>query len=130
MTSRGANARWHERHARRSMRVTVLTTVALCCAACTAPVESAARDARVIVRFKPGTPDPADPAFREALARSAQVGRIDFVRPMSGDAYVLQVGCPDRDSGGGNDPCAAAMERLGRTGAVLSIEADRRERIQ
>ena len=112
------------------MHATILTTAALACAACAAPVGSATADARVIVRFRPGTPDPADRAFREALARSAQVGRIDFVRPMSGDAYVLQVGCPQIDGSRAADPCAAALDRLRKTDEVLSIEADRRERIQ
>ena len=133
MTSTRADAPGRAGYARRPMHATTLTTVAiLCaaCAACAAPVAPDVADARVIVRFKPGTPDPAEPAFRAALARSARVGRIDFVRSMSGGAYVLQVGCDDGGAGRAKDPCAAAMERLGRTDAVLSIEADRRERIQ
>ncbi len=112
------------------MHSTIVMTVALACTACAAPVEPVTAEARVIVRLKAGTPDPADPVFREALARTAGVERIDFIRPMSGDAYVLQVGCPDVDPGRRNDPCAAALDRLGKTDAVLSIEADRRERIK
>lgn len=104
------------------------TTVAACSSASPAVSEPTVR---VIARFKPGVPDPLDPAFLARLADLNGVTRIDPIRPMSGNAYVLQVACVDpKASRPVDDPCAAALTRLGHSDAILGIEVDRREKLQ
>ncbi len=103
-----------------------------CAAASNAP---ASADARVIVRFRPGSPDPSDAAFRARLASSAHVSRVDLLHPMSGGAYVMTVGCADPSAttttaSNTADACASAIERLGATESVTSIEIDSREKQQ
>ena len=100
-----------------------------CVAASSAPNP----EARVIVRFRPGSPEPADAAFRARLAASAHVTRVDLLHPMSGDAYVMTVACANPDAAttsNGSDACATAIKRLGATEWVLSIENDGREKHQ
>ncbi|MDQ6680884.1 MAG: hypothetical protein M3Y67_07975 [Pseudomonadota bacterium] len=100
-----------------------------CVAASTAP----GPDARVIVRFRPGSPDPSDAAFRARLAAAAHVSRIDLLHPMSGGAYVMTVGCADPDAttaSNSSDACASAIKRLGATEWVRDIENDGREKHQ
>ncbi len=90
-------------------------------------------EARVIVRFRPGSPDPSDAAFRARLASSAHVSRVDLLRSMSGDAFVMIVGCADPNAptaSTASDACASALERLAATEWVTSIENDGREKHQ
>ncbi len=103
--------------------------------ACTAgaqggPEPLAVASARVIVRFKATVTDPTDRVFLASLATRANVARIGLIRPMSGDAYVMEVACTDLHDGRAGDPCAAAIARLGATDAVAFVEADRREKIR
>ena len=63
----------------------------------------------------------------KALAARADVQRITLIRPMSGDAYVVEVACGDAGDG---DPCGAAIARLAAVESVRFAEADRRERIR
>jgi hypothetical protein len=85
---------------------------------------------RVIVRFKPAVPDPLDPAFLTRLATQTRVMRIDPIRPMSGDAYVLQMACVDPQAAPTADPCTTALARLREADAVLYVDVDRREKHQ
>lgn len=104
-----------------------------CVAASTASIPEAIPEARVIVRFRPGSPDPSDAAFRARLASSAHVARIDLLHAMSGDAYVMTVACADPTSTtmlNSSDTCAAAIKRLGATAGVASVENDGREKHQ
>ena len=87
---------------------------------------------RVIVRFRSDVVDAADPAFLEALARAAHVERIESIRPMSGDAYVMRIGChdPRRPAGASDASCDAAIARVAAVESVLMIEPDGRETIR
>ena len=105
-------------------------------AACASDAHGAAPiavDARVIVRFRPGVADASDPAFLDALAKSARVARIELIRPMSGDAYVMRIVCgdvptpPARDA---CDACDAAIARVRAAAPILTIEPDRRETLR
>lgn len=126
--------------ARRALRVAIAVAaidLAHGCAAAptppTPPATAAAPEARVIVRFRPGSPDPSDPAFRARLASSARVSRIDLLHPMSGGAYVMTIGCADPNAAATAHPpdaCAAAIGRLGASDWVASIDHDRREKHQ
>ena len=103
-------------------------------AASTAASNPPSSEARVIVRFRPGSPDPSDVAFRTRLASRAQVSRVDLLHAMSGDAYVITVTC-DATAGSAwpadaSSACAAAIKRLGATEWVLSIESDGREKLK
>ncbi len=96
--------------------------------ACAGPAGSDAagtppRDVRVIVRFKPGAGDPSDAGFRARLAEGARVGRIELIRPMSGDAWVMRIACDDA-------PCDEALRRVAASPSVDTIERDGRERHQ
>lgn len=83
--------------------------------------------ARVIVRFAPDVADPVDPAFLSALAASARVARIELIRPMSGDSYVMLIACDDPAQRSTIEPCNAAIARVGAVASVLMIEPDGRE---
>lgn len=108
---------------------TPLVAIAVAGCASAAPPAAPESTVRVIARFKADVPDPLDPAFLTRLADRSRVARIDPVRPMSGDAYVLQVACADpRAAQSVVDPCTAAIARLSRSDAVLGIEIDRREK--
>ena len=133
------NTRWLQHrvvkgHSRCPPTATILMTILMASAvgACAADAPGTAPEpaVRVIVRFKPIVADPLDPDFLARLANTVRVKRIDAIRPMSGDAYVLQVACTDPQGSRADDPCASALARLGAADAVLSVEVDRRERHQ
>ena len=110
----------------------MLATIAVA-QGCVAASSTPSPEARVIVRFRPGSPEPGDAAFRARLASSAHVTRLDLVRPMSGDAYVMKVACADPDAAttwNASDACATAIKRLGATEWVMSVENDGREKHQ
>lgn len=88
-----------------------------------------AESVRVMVRFRPGTPDPADPAFLASLASRSGIAGILFIRPMSGGAYVVEVGC-EAPSAVSEDDCATALARLRSTEPVVEVEVDARVRHQ
>lgn len=92
----------------------------------TAPLASDSEAARVIVRFRSATVDPADAAFRARWAADVGVPWIDVIRPMSGGAYVVRVACLP-PGGSPADRCAAAVDRLRRSDAVADVEIDARE---
>ena len=129
--------------ARRALRVAIAVAaidLAHGCAAAPTPTTpttptttAAAPEARVIVRFRPGSPDPSDAAFRARLASSARLSRIDLLHPMSGGAYVMTIGCADPNAATTANPpdaCAAAIRRLGASAWIASIDNDRREKHQ
>ena len=100
---------------------------------CVAAPAAPSPEARVIVRFRAGSPDPSDAAFRARLASRAHVSRVDLLRPMSGGAYVMTVACANPDETtipSASDPCASALDRLAATEWVTSIETDGREKHQ
>ncbi len=108
-----------------------LSTTIVGAQGCVAAPSTTGPEARVIVRFRPGSPDPSDAAFRARLASSAQVSRVDLLRAMSGDAYVMRVACADPHSAATSNPanaCASAIARLGASEWVMSIENDGHER--
>jgi hypothetical protein len=118
-----------------ALRRLAATFVAFAIAACSAaaPVETAVVPepaVRVIVRFKGPVPDPLDPAFLTRLAAQTRVTRIDPIRPMSGDAYVLQMACVDPQAAPTADPCTTALARLREADAVLYVDVDSREKHQ
>ena len=105
--------------------------VALAIAACSAaPPVVAEPTVRIIVRFKPAVLDPLDPAFLARLATQTRVMRIDPIRPMSGDAYVMLVACVDPRAAPVDDPCPPALTRLRAAESVLGVDVDRREKHQ
>lgn len=133
MTTDGEYERMAPVHDRRLRTLIALTTMAIvssvsACAA-DAPVVPMAT-ARVIIRFVAGTEDPQGAAFLARLAAQARVTGIDAIRPMSGDAFVMQVACVDPRDPLAVDPCTAALARLGRVEGVVGVEIDRRERIR
>lgn len=134
MPSRSSKHRAPEMHAAGFPINTILTSILIATgvAACSPALPSTPEPTvRVIVRFKPGVPDPLDPAFLTRLADLSRVTHIDPIRPMSGNAYVLQVTCVDPQAAQpAVDPCASAVARLSRSDAVLGIEVDRREKLQ
>ena len=72
--------------------------------------------AQVIVVFRPGVGDPADPVFLQKLSTLGQLTRVEFTRPMSGGAYVMRLYCASN--------CEAAIARLKETGLFELIERD------
>ncbi|MGI9024536.1 MAG: hypothetical protein ACR2GP_02965 [Burkholderiaceae bacterium] len=122
--------------ARKRRRLAGFATLAAAIVAaqgCVAAPSPVGPEARVIVRFRPGSPDPYDAAFRARLASSARVSHVDLLRPMSGDAYVMTIGCADPNAttaSTASDACASAITRLGATEWVASIENDGREKHQ
>lgn len=118
-----------ERRLRRIRAGGALTTLVTLCAIgadANGATPTAADTARVIVRFAPEVVDAGDPAFLSTLAASARVGRIELIRPMSGDSYVMRIVC-DGPAHPGADACEAAMARIRAAGPVLMIEPDGRE---
>ncbi len=97
------------------------------CAVANSATPMTANSARVIVRFAPDVVDPADPAFLARLAASARVGRIDLIRPMSGDSYVMRIACDDSPQRPVAGACEAAIARVRAAASVLMIEPDGRE---
>ena len=118
-----------------ALRWPAATFIAFAIAACSAAPPMVAPVAteptvRLIVRFKPAVLDPLDPAFLTRLASQVRVTRIDAVRPMSGDAYVLQMACTDPQAAPTGDPCATALARLRAADAVQYVDVDRRDKHQ
>ena len=112
----------------KTFSMALLSTVTL--VACAAPPAPAVEPtARVIVRFRPGVADPTNPAFLAGLAARANVTRIETIRPMSGESFVMQVACADPRTTPAPDACDAALVRLGAVDAILFIERDRKDRI-
>lgn len=109
---------------RRRLFVGAALSVALlgfsaCATEAAAPVRTVQR---VIVTFRPGAPDPRDAAFREQLAASARIARIDLLHEMSGNAWVMTLSCrADREG-----DCDDALQRLRATPWVATIEFDAR----
>ena len=118
-----------------ALRAPAAAFIAFAIVACSAappavPQAVAEPTVRIIVRFKPAVLDPLDPAFLTRLATQARVTRIDPIRPMSGDAYVLQMACVDPLSTAVDDPCATAVTRLRAADAVQYVDVDRRDKHQ
>ena len=106
------------------------------------------RTVRVIVRFASdgGAAHAAvDADFVAEVAANAGIRRIDIVREMSGDSWVLLVACErsgdqPRDQPGDRsgdrsghrtddgDGCGRAVARLAASPAVRNVDVDRRER--
>lgn len=105
--------------------LSIVPLVAGCASAARAP-QGDDQVVRVIAQFD-STPPEGDAArrdFLDHLAASADVDWIEFVQPVSGAGSVLNVSCNDIRGRVASDPCAAAIDRLKKTGDVKSVERD------
>ena len=85
-------------------------------AARSAASSTQAEVAQVIVMFRPEVGDPAGAVFLQSLSSLGQLSRVEFVRPMSGGAYVMRLYCASN--------CDAAIARLKDSGVIDLIERD------
>lgn len=73
---------------------------------------------RLLVKFSPNVPDPANPVFLKSLSEDAGV-ILEYIRPMSGGAHVIGVRGPVDVQAG------EIIRRLSTTDDVLYVEQDR-----
>jgi len=77
---------------------------------------------RVMISFKAPVVTANDEEFLKRLADIAQIEKIELVRSMSGDAYVMRLYCPAS--------CEEPIKRLAGSEIVKAIFRDERAAIQ